>query len=504
MNSEMHNTPQRSLGWFLSSPVTWIIASAAIVGLAVFNWIEVRRLVDSAAIVLHTHQVQGGAVKLFSLVQDVESDQRGYLVTGDVEMLRRYDAARAAIEEELRRVSAFTRNDADQERRLRELELLIRQRVEMAASVLRTSEQSGMAAAQAEIATGGGLQVTARIRRAVGVIQEQEQKLLIARTDAARRSAAIISVAVPVGFGVALAALGLAFSVSRKANRELTARVDQRTGQLQSSLSSLRGEVTDRKDAEASLRESEAELRQARDGLERRVAERTQELERSNHELEQFAYVASHDLQEPLRAISGCVQIIEKRYDAQLDAKGHELIGHTVAGVGRMKELIDGLLAYSRVNRVHGEMEAVSTDSVVKAAVQQLESAVNESGAEIVCGELPMVMADRGQLIQLFQNLLGNALKYRGEAAPRIDVSATAKGSMWDFAVHDNGIGIEPQYFERVFSIFQRLHTRDEYPGTGIGLALCKKIVERTGGTIWIESEAGAGSTFHFTLPQLA
>jgi light-regulated signal transduction histidine kinase (bacteriophytochrome) len=323
-----------------------------------------------------------------------------------------------------------------------------------------------------------------------GELQDEQRDLLAVRAEAARTSAATISYAVQVGFGVALAAVAFAFSVARRANRDLTLRVDEATTQLQSSLSSLR--------------QSEAELRQARDELERRVIERTEELERSNRELEQFAYVASHDLQEPLRAISGCVQIIERRYDAQLDAKGHELIGHTVAGVARMKELIDGLLAYSRVNRVGGEVEALSSSSIIDAAVLQLESAVAESGAEIARGDLPMVVGNRGQLIQLFQNLLGNALKYRGDVAPRISVSATAKGGMWDFAVRDNGIGIEPQYFERVFSIFQRLHTRDEYPGTGIGLALCKKIVERAGGVIWIESEPGSGSTFHFTLPQVS
>ncbi|MDQ6625349.1 MAG: CHASE3 domain-containing protein [Verrucomicrobiota bacterium] len=474
-----------------------------ILALAFFNWIEVRRLVDSAALVLHTHQVQGGVARLFSLVQDVELGQRGFLVTGDAAMLRRYESARVEIEQEFQRIHQFTRDDADQDRRLRELELLIRQRMEMAGSVLRTLEARGMPAAQQEIATGGGAQVMEATRHAVAVIQDHEQALLEARTDAARRSAAVISVAVPLGFGIALVALAISFLLSRKANRALTVRVEQRTGQLHSSRSSLRGEVTERKDAEASLRESEAELRQARDELERRVIERTEELERSNYELEQFAYVASHDLQEPLRAISGCVQIIAKRYEAQLDAKGHELINHTVDGVSRMKELIDGLLAYSRVNRASSTAEAVATEAALAAAIRQLESAITESGAKIVQGELPMVRADHGQLVQLFQNLLGNALKYRGDAAPEISIGATLVEGMWSFAVGDNGIGIEPQYFQRVFSIFQRLHTRDEYPGTGIGLALCKKIVERAGGTIWIESEPGAGSTFHFTLPQV-
>jgi signal transduction histidine kinase len=474
----------------LSKPATWIIASVSMVALAVFNWIEVSRLVESAAIVVHTHQVRDGVVRLSSLLQEVEAAERAFLQTGDVAMLQSYEAARDQLERDLQQTRQLTRGDVAEEHRLQELERLIRQRIDIAASAVRSAQQAGAPAAQQEIASGEGLQVTESIRRVAGELQDEQRDLLAVRAEAARTSAATISYAVQVGFGVALAAVAFAFSVARRANRDLTLRVDEATTQLQSSLSSLR--------------ESEAELRQARDELERRVIERTEELERSNGELEQFAYVASHDLQEPLRAISGCVQIIERRYDAQLDAKGHELIGHTVAGVARMKELIDGLLAYSRVNRVGGEVEALSSSSIIDAAVLQLESAVAESGAEIARGDLPMVVGNRGQLIQLFQNLLGNALKYRGDVAPRISVSATAKGGMWDFAVRDNGIGIEPQYFERVFSIFQRLHTRDEYPGTGIGLALCKKIVERAGGVIWIESEPGSGSTFHFTLPQVS
>ena len=470
--------------------------------LALFNWIEVRHLVDSAAMVLHTHEVEGGAVRLLSLVQDAESAQRGYLMTGHTSMLQLYEISRAQVDSELRRVSSFTQNDADQARRFRDLGALVHERLQLTSAVLKTAETSGFPAAQAETGTDHSLLVMGGIRSAVAEIQAHEQSVLTARTDAARRSAKYISLLVPVASVLALTALALAFGLTRKLNRQLTMRVEQRTDQLQSSRTSLRGEVTERKGAEASLRQSESELRRAHGELEQRVIERTAELERSNHELEQFAYVASHDLQEPLRAIAGCVQIIEQRYDAQLDAKGHELIGHTVAGVARMKELIDGLLAYSRVNRASGTAEAVATDSALAAAVQQLEAAITESGANIVHGDLPMVHANHSQLVQLFQNLLGNALKYRGEAAPQIDVSATLIGRMWDFAVRDNGIGIEAQYFQRVFSIFQRLHTRDEYPGTGIGLALCKKIVERAGGVIWIESEVGTGSTFHFTLPE--
>jgi light-regulated signal transduction histidine kinase (bacteriophytochrome) len=271
-------------------------------------------------------------------------------------------------------------------------------------------------------------------------------------------------------------------------NRKLEGDVRDRTGELEASL--------------VSLRESQRDLLRARDELERRVQERTVELQRSNHDLEQFAYVASHDLQEPLRAISGCVQIIERRYAPQLDAKAHELMKHTVEGVVRMKELIEGLLAYSRVTRTHHEVAPVAAASAVEAAMRHLQSGVRETAAEIVCRDLPWVMANQAQLTQLFQNLIGNALKYRSEERPRIEIAAQEDGgAMWQFSIRDNGIGIEPQYFERVFSIFQRLHTRDEYPGSGIGLAICKKIVERAGGTMWIESQLGQGSTFHFTLP---
>jgi signal transduction histidine kinase len=253
----------------------------------------------------------------------------------------------------------------------------------------------------------------------------------------------------------------------------------------------------------ASLRESESNLRIARKEFEKGSATHTEELERSNRELEQFAYVASHDLQEPLRAISGCVQILEKRYKDQLDSKGHELIAHTVEGVARLKELIEGLLAYSRVSRLEAGAEPVSLESALGAAVGQLASAIEETGAVVEHEKLPMVCGNRGQIVQLLQNLIGNALKYRAARAPIVRISTLRKENMWAIAIRDNGIGIEPQYFDRVFSIFQRLHTRDEYPGTGIGLAICKRIVEQAGGTMWIESVLGAGSTFFFTLPSL-
>jgi len=225
------------------------------------------------------------------------------------------------------------------------------------------------------------------------------------------------------------------------------------------------------------------------------------ELRRSNAELEQFAYVASHDLQEPLRGMAGMVQLLQQLYQGRLDERADELIGHAVDAAGRMQALINDLLAYSRVGRRGGAFTAADTGLALRAALDNLAVMVAETGAVITPGPLPSVTADFTQLVQLFQNLVGNALKFRGERAPEVAVSAEREAAGWRFAVRDNGLGIEPQYFERIFQVFQRLHTRREYPGTGIGLALCKKIVERHGGRLWVESQPGQGSTFFFTLP---
>jgi len=226
-----------------------------------------------------------------------------------------------------------------------------------------------------------------------------------------------------------------------------------------------------------------------------------EELARSNLDLEQFAYVASHDLQEPLRAVSGCVQILKKRYQGHLDARADELIDHTVAGASRMQTLIDDLLTYSRVSTRGRAFEPCDCGVALSQALANLEVAILESGALITHDALPVVKADAAQLAQLLQNLIGNALKFRGPHPPRIHIAASRAKSHWLFSVTDNGIGMQPEYFERIFVIFQRLHTRTEYPGTGIGLALCKKIVERHGGRIEVKSVLGQGSTFSFTIP---
>jgi signal transduction histidine kinase len=258
--------------------------------------------------------------------------------------------------------------------------------------------------------------------------------------------------------------------------------------------------------------EAEAETRRLNDDLARRIEERTKELalrtdelQRSNAELEQFAFALSHDLQEPLRMVSSYVQLIERRMGDRLDGESTEFFGFVTDGTQRMNAMICSLLEYSRLARDRHERQIADMDHVVAAALSDLRWTIDHVAGEIQLDPLPTVAGNTQQLIRLMENLIGNALKYRAEDRPPVvSVSAARHGEEWRFAVRDNGIGIECQHFERIFGLFQRLHGYGEYSGTGIGLALCKRIVERHGGRIWVESEPGAGSTFLFSLPAVA
>lgn len=255
-----------------------------------------------------------------------------------------------------------------------------------------------------------------------------------------------------------------------------------------------------RRDLEQQVEERTSTLRDAMELLEIHA----RELTRSNAELDQFAYVASHDLQEPLRTITSYIQLLARRYKGELDSDADEFIQYTVEGAARMQTLIRGLLEYSRVGRRASELTEVDCSTVLQNAIANLSVAINESNAVITHDLMPVVMGDALQLGQLFQNLLSNALKFRGEAAPSIHVGVRKFNDRWEFSFRDNGIGIDPRHAERVFQVFQRLHKQGEYEGTGIGLAVCKKIVDKHGGVIRVESDGeGAGSIFLFTLASI-
>lgn len=227
------------------------------------------------------------------------------------------------------------------------------------------------------------------------------------------------------------------------------------------------------------------------------------ELERSNAELQQFAYVASHDLQEPLRSMSGCMQLLEKRYLGKIDARADEYINHAVAACQRMRNLIDGLLTLSRVNSSAGSLAPTYTADILDQVIANLSHAIERSKANIRFDALPVVCGHPQMLIHLFQNLISNAIKFRGGAAPEVFIGADYEDGRWLFSIRDRGIGIDSDHHERIFKLFQRLHTQDEYEGTGLGLAICKRIVEHHGGEIWVESTLGDGATFFFTLPSV-
>ncbi|MEJ2647808.1 MAG: MASE3 domain-containing protein [Sedimentisphaerales bacterium] len=265
---------------------------------------------------------------------------------------------------------------------------------------------------------------------------------------------------------------------------------------IESTIAPLIGEAINRFNAEAELEKYHLHLEEI-------VKQRTEELARSNKDLEQFAYVASHDLQEPLRAVAGFVGLLQRQITDSLNDKTKEYMDFTINGVHRMQALINGLLEYSRIDTRGKPPVEIDSSEPLEDAVLALHTSIGETGAKITSDKLPTVNIDPIQLTQLFQNLISNAIKFKSEKPPEIHISATRQDNAWQFAVKDNGIGIERQYADRIFMIFQRLHTRKQYPGTGIGLSLCKKIVERHGGKIWFESEPGKGSTFYFTIPDL-
>lgn len=427
-----------------------------VIGLVQFRTIQ--HLVEAGRLVARTNAVIGEIEGTLAAVAEARIANRGYLITREPLELRSYESAELQALADIRILRALTADNPRQQVRLNTLESLIKKRFAGFQQVLTARDQLQAASKFELFDRDEGLQLINSIRLVASDMENEERHLLAQRTAAsetrARQTVAVTALGV-------LAALAFLMLASWMIQRDLRAR----------------------ERAEAAL-----ELR-------------TEELVRSNSELEQFAYVASHDLQEPLRMVSSYTQLLAQRYKGKLGSDADDFIAYSVDGARRMQTLIQDLLAYSRLNTRRKFLAPTDCGMALDKALTNLRAPVEESGAVITRDPLPTVLADASQIAQLFQNLIGNAIKYRSERPPRIHISAATQGDRWTFTVRDNGIGIEQQYAERIFVIFQRLHSRKEYPGTGIGLAVCKKIVENHRGTIWMESTPGQGSTFFFSLP---
>jgi light-regulated signal transduction histidine kinase (bacteriophytochrome) len=280
-------------------------------------------------------------------------------------------------------------------------------------------------------------------------------------------------------------------------DHEVTIEGPAEVQRLAGDVEQMRHEIVDQL---ASVEQARLEIEASR----RLLLTQAQDLARSNRDLEQFAYVASHDLQEPLRKIASFCQMLDRRYSGQLDERADQYIAFAVDGAKRMQELINDLLAFSRVGRQSAPFVEVDLQACVDVALGNLSEVIRETTTDVEATVLPHVHGDPALLTQLFQNLIGNSIKFRSEASPQVQITARNVEEAWEFSCADNGIGVESQYADRIFVIFQRLHGKDAYPGTGIGLALCKRIVEHHGGQIWLDTSAPAGSTFRWTLPMAA
>jgi len=426
--------------------------------------------------VTHTHQVIEKLNAASNNLLVIETSQRGYLLTGEPSYLYPYNNGFDLVRKNLKDVRNMTSDNPVQQQALDGLEPLILERLRTAAERIDIRDRSGLVAAADSVRDGPGKQLMDQVQAGLSGMKQEEDRLLIIRTKEAARSSQNARIVIVTGDVLAVAFLCVAGMI---------------VGQ----------EFRQRRNAETAVRTLNAELEQRVADRTAELSERAKELARSNSELQQFAYVASHDLQEPLRMVASFTQLLAKRYAEKLDADARDFINFAVDGATRMQTLISDLLHYSRVGTQGKELVAVDCEELFQGVLQSLQLTIEESEAAIVSDPLPMVMADPQQLGQLLQNLLTNAIKFRGPEPPQIRISAEPLSNEWKISVRDNGIGIAKEHSDRIFIIFQRLHTKSEYPGTGIGLAVCKKIVERHGGRIWFEPSPGGGTTFCFTIP---
>ncbi len=449
---------------------------------AVLSYRGTRALLDASARTVHTHEVLGKLKDTLLTMTDAETGQRGFLLTGEAAYLKPYEAAVARLEEHLARLKQLTADNPEQRRRTARLEERIAVRLKILKEGLSLRRRQGSEAARQWTSTAGGREVMEEVRAIIEEMEGEEARHLSHRVQESRRSGQEAFLGLALGTGLSLALLFLAYYLLRR-------------------------------DLLAAERATSA-LRAAQDELERRVKERTLELERSNRELQDFAFVASHDLQEPLRKIQAFGGRLKDKYGQALEAQGRDYLERMQNAARRMQTLINDLLTLSRVTTKAQPFVPVALEEVAREVVADLEARLEESGGQVEVGPLPAIEADPLQMRQLLQNLIGNALKFHlPQQAPLVRLHGaiiedgealaehTAANGSCQIAVQDNGIGIDEQYLDKIFTPFQRLHARGEYEGTGMGLAVCRKIVEQHGGRITATSTLGEGATFLVTLP---
>jgi signal transduction histidine kinase len=463
------------------------VASILLIGLnALFYWsfIKQKEITQRVAVSRLTLQKLEAVL---SSIKDAETGQRGYLLTRQESYLQPYTIALKTIEPQIEQLQRLTAANAYQQQQLTKLKPLIAQKLAELQQTIDLKKNQSVEAALKLVLTDRGQQLMERIRATIQQMQEEENQQLRNWLKTREEDAQTGQVTFLGGILLTLIAFYLVYRAIHQETKE--------------------------------RRQAEASLKQLNDELEDRVQSRTAELEEanvnllhSNRELEQFAYVASHDLQEPLRAVNSYAQLLSRKYQGNLDAKADKYLGYIMEGATRMQQLINDLLEFSRVGTRGKPLQPTDCEGVLSQVLDNLKVAILESRTRVTHDPLPTIVGDEIQLLQLFQNLISNAIKFRrvgdslaeGDSVPeppRVHVKAVPTDHEWVFSVEDNGIGMDAEYFERIFMIFQRLHSRAEYPGTGIGLAVCKKIVERHGGRIWVESELGVGTIFYFTIP---
>lgn len=451
------------------------LASVILVSLNVLSFLSFVHHWETTQRIAQNRVILNKLENTLSTVKDAETGQRGYLLTEQKSYLKPYYVAVKVINLRINELKQLVGANPEQQQQITILESLIVKKFAELEKTIELKKNGSSDAASQVVFTDDGQELMTQIRSVVQQLQSETDKQLKVWVREREEDNHHRQFLFSIGIVFDLTFLYLIFRA-------------------------IQQEVVERQQAEALLK-------QLNEDLENIVQERTTKLEEvntkllhSNQELEQFAYIASHDLQEPLRAINSYAQLIAKKYQGNLDAKADKYINYIVEGALRMQQLINDLLLLSQIGMQGKALKPTSFEEVLTLVLDNLKIAIAESRAVITHDSLPTAMGDKTQLIQLLQNLIGNAIKFRREEPLQVHVSAVLQGKNWVFSVRDNGIGMKPEYFKHIFIIFQRLHSKSEYPGTGIGLAICRKIVERHGGHLWVESQLGEGTTFFFTI----